>query len=141
MTPMTTLRSRVLLVLPLLLTVACTAVPPARQAGAVVHGSIGSGGSAQGSRSDGTRWALRLVGSDVLLGIDGAEVRFVEGAPQGRLDYERVKATATWRLQLAGGVALWQGHDLEYRGRRYRLLDGVDYSFDREGSLESEQER
>jgi len=81
------------------------------------------------------------VGSDVLLEVDGAEVRFLDGAPLGWLAYEHVEATATWRLQLASGMALCHGHDLELGGRRYRLRDGMTYRFDATGSLESSQAR
>jgi len=134
-------RSRVLLALSLVWVAACATSPPSGVGGTVVQGLLGSGGSAQGSLSDGAHWALSLRGSDVILQVDGAEVRFLDAAPQETLAYEHNIATATWRLQLASGVAVCRGPDLELRGSRYRLLDGVIYQFDREGSLVSRSER
>jgi len=130
------LRSLVLLSLSAILPVACATSPAASPADSAVQGSLGSGGAAQASRSDGTHWALSVVGSDVLLDVDGARVRFLDGAPGGRLAYEHDEATATWRLRLASGLAVCQGHDLEFAGRCYRLREGTTHRFDGKGSLE-----
>jgi len=138
---MTQLRTLVLLCLALASTTACASAPLASSSAAAVHGVLEPGGSARGSHADGTSWALALVGADVLLEVDGAQVRFVDGAPLGRLSYEHVEETATWRIQLASGLALCRGHELDLAGHRHELRAGSTYRFDASGRLESTETR
>lgn len=138
---MTRLRTLVLLCLALASTVACASAPPDFSSVAAVHGVLEPGGGARGSRSDGTSWALSLVGADVLLEVDGAEVRFVDGAPGGQLIYDHIEETATWRIELASGVAHCRGHQLELAGHRHELRAGSAYRFDASGALETSETR
>lgn len=118
-----------------LFAIACTSSPPVSREWSAVRGLLASGGAARGSQSDGGHWSLSVVDSDVLLEVDGAEVRFLAAAPEGTLVYEHVEATGTWRLQLASGMAVCRGRDLEIGGCHYRLRDGSTLLFDRGGVL------
>lgn len=115
------------------LAIACTSSPTVSREWSAVRGLLASGGAARGSDSGGGHWSLSLLNSDVLLEVDGAEVRFLGAAPEGTLAYEHVEATETWRLQLTSGVAVCRGRALEIGGCHYRLCDGSTLLFDRRG--------
>ena len=86
------------------------------------------GGEFRYSDSSGLQWSLSVVDTDVLLVVDGAEARFLDGAPSGKLAWGHRVAPEpeAWYLQLPCGVTRWKGHEIECRACRYLLKDGAD---------------
>ncbi len=132
-TPTTPLTRVVPVALALLLASACAS--RAIRGPATIYGTLYSGSSAKGSSSDGSSWGLSLVGGDVILEVDGAEARFEAGAPLGKLEFEHVEAEATWRLDLASGIARCEGHRLEVGGVDHVLESGTALRFDASGAF------
>jgi len=123
------------LVLVALSLVACASTPERSSAPSATHGVLGSGGSLRLTTSHGTQWVLALQGAVVVLEVNDGRATFLGGAPGGRLEYEHVEATSTWRLQLAAGAVTCQGQGLLVVGRHHRIGPGVELRFDADGSL------
>lgn len=113
---------------------ACAATAPDES---VIQGRLGPGGRAMGKSSDGQSWSIELRAPDVAFELDGAEVLFLNGAPEGELFYVQDEAKRVWRFDLDAGVARCTDHELEFQGRSYRLEAGQSYRFDGRGQLVS----
>ncbi len=120
----------------------CLACAGPKHADEYECGTLDSGGGEfRYSDSSGSNWSLSVTGTDVLLVVDGAEVRFLDGAPSGKLAWGHRVPPDAWYLKLPSGVTCWKGHEIECKASRYLLKNGASYCFDRDGRLVSTEER